>query len=126
MPSELSAVDSELMDTAIGIVTSLFRQHRFCMPVGYNLKRIVVSGVNAEGRATGGFMTWAIRLQPIEARLSLTAFVDVEWDGDTLRIPAAFRDHRDQTRGFSEVSLRRFLYAGADLSQHEIPIIPMR
>ena len=75
--------------------------------------------------ASHGFMTWAIKVQPFEANYTKTAYVNVDWDTDKIRIPAIFVDHQGNSRGFSEVSVRRFLYAGADLSEYEAPRMPI-
>ena len=121
--SELGSLPGDVMDAGIHLATGLFRQHKFCMPVGYNLKRINVFTRDVEGWITSGSLEWAVEVKPFEAEYTKTAFVDVSFDADMVRAPALFRDHQGQARGFSEVSLRRFLYAGADLSEHIPPFL---
>jgi len=122
--SELEAVDPRIMNKIVDVVYGLLRGRRFCSPVAFNLKRIRFSSFYADGTADGGSMEWSIDVQPIEADYTLTAYVDVDWIGDIVKIPAIFRDSLGKQRGFSEVSLKRFLYAGADLSESVPPIRP--
>ncbi len=119
--SELASVAPDVLDDTIKIVSSLFRQHKFCHAIRYNVKCITINKRYAGGMGQTGKMEWEIKIQPIEAMYTLNAYVDIEWDDEMIRIPAVFKDHQGNVRGFSEVSIRRFLYAGVDLTDHIPP-----
>lgn len=122
--SELASIAPDVLDDTMKIVSSLFRQHRFCHAIRYNVKRITINKRYAGGAGQIGTMEWEIKVQPTEASYTLSAFVDIMWDDEMIKIPAIFKDHQGNVRGFSEVSIRRFLYAGVDLTDHIPPGMP--
>lgn len=115
--SDLSAVNDDVVDEIVSSVRRLFKGFKFVRPVGYNMKGINITRRNHDGTARSGTMDWAIDISPREARYSLPAYVSYVWDGDVVRVPIVFTDHRGQVRGFSDAAINRWIYAGADLSQ---------
>jgi len=124
--SESVAIAPDLFNDAVRVVSSLFRVKRGCAVVGFNCKRIEVNSRYADGTGKRGVIEWAVTLQPVEADYTVTAYVDMEWDDDMIRVPALFRDHQGKYRGFSDAALDRFLYRGVDLSEYISPQRPLR
>lgn len=123
--SELESVAPDVMNDVIRIVKGLFR-HSFCIPVKYNVKRIAITSRYSDGTAKAGNMEWSIAVQPTQANYTALAFVDIEWTDQLVRMPLLFRNHQGQVRGFSEASLKQFIFAGADLTNHIPAILPRR
>ncbi len=122
--SELASVAPDVLDESMKVVSSLFKSHRFCHAIRYNIKRITINKRYAGGAGQTGTMEWEIKVQPTEALYTLNAYVDIAWDDDMIKIPAVFKDHRGNARGFSDISIRRFLYAGVDLTDYIPPMMP--
>jgi len=124
--SELESVAPGVMADVIQGVTAFFKGTRICQPVRYNVQRIVVSERFVSGIAKAGVMEWEIELQPLTATFTKSVYVDVGWDGDLIMFPATFRDHQGNVRGFTDVSISEFMFAGADLNDHIPPTMSFR
>ena len=122
--SEIESIPPDILDDSMNVVTNLFHHHRFCYAVKFNVKRITIKSRFADGMGKTGSMEWEVKVQPNESTYPLSAFVNLDWDDDMIKIPAVFVDNQNNARGFSEVSIRRFLYAGVDLSEHIPPGMP--
>lgn len=122
--SEIASIAPDVLDESMKIVTSLFRGYKFCYAVRYNVKRISITKRYAGGEGQAGNMEWEVSIQPYEAMYTMSAFIDISWDDEVIKIPAVFKDNQGNIRGFSDVSIKRFLYAGADLSEHIPPHKP--
>ncbi len=124
--SELESVAPGVLSDVINGVTALFKGTRICQPVRYNVQRIVISERFVSGIAKAGVMEWEIELQPLVASYTKSVYIDVGWDGDLIMFPATFRDHQGNVRGFTDVSISEFLFAGADLADHISPNMSSR
>jgi len=119
--SDAESISEDVMDGAVRVVRQLFR-HSFCTPVRYSLEQIRIEQRYADGMAKSGTLLWSIDVKPVQADYVQTAYLDLTFDGEIVFPPALFSDHQGQVRGFSDVSVRRFLGISA-LDDYSPPVL---
>ena len=125
-PSELQSIGEDLLDQQCNEVFHLFRHVNFCFPKGYNLKHINITERDANDTAVSGDFIWAVSLQLLAANFKKDAEVVIPFDGGSIYAPPLFKDNLGRVYAMNEHAIKRFMFAGADLSQHDEPERPVR
>ena len=125
--SELNAVGEELLSDICDEVRKIFiDKHSVAFPVAFNLKKASIITTFDDGIAESGEFHWSVSLQMRGAQFTKDAYITIPFDSKNIYIPHIFSDNLGRVYSIAPKAIAGFMLAGADLSQHQIPIRPIR